>query len=97
MIKFTAPEDRIIKKGPEKGLKEGPEKEPENFSEKKAQRYETIIKLISNNAFISIPKISKESGIGLKAIKTDLKYLQDHDIIERVGSARGGHWKIIRK
>lgn len=97
MIKFTAPEGRIIKKGTEKGPKKGLEKGPENVSEKKAKRYEDIMRLISNNASISIPGIAKELDIGIKAVKTDIKELQNYGVIERIGSARGGYWKIIKE
>ena len=90
MTKFTTPEDRIIRRGPEKGPKKGPKKGPE----KKEKRYEDIIRLMSNNASIAIPGIAKELNIGIKAVKTAIKEMQNHGIIERVGSARGGYWKI---
>jgi len=51
--------------------------------------------LISQNNEITIPKLSKTIGVTERTIERNLKKLQEQNKLTRVGSAKGGHWKLI--
>ncbi|RLD80225.1 MAG: ArsR family transcriptional regulator, partial [Bacteroidetes bacterium] len=57
-----------------------------------------ILNLISQN-----PKISRKEmanniiGITEDGVKYNLNKLKNNGIIERIGPAKGGHWKILKK
>ena len=93
MVKFTAPEERIIKKLHQNLHQNLHQKIPG----KTVDRSEDILRLIHQNASISTTKIAKELGVSLRTIKTDMTNLVNSGIIERIGAARGGYWKIIKE
>jgi ATP-dependent DNA helicase RecG len=57
-----------------------------------------ILELISQN-----PKISRKemainiAGITEDGVKYNLNKLKNNGIIERIGPAKGGYWKILKK
>jgi len=57
-----------------------------------------ILELISQN-----PKISRKEmainivGITEDGVKYNLNKLKNNGIIERIGPAKGGYWKILKK
>ena len=53
-----------------------------------------IIELIKKNPAITIPKIASETGLTVKGIEWNLKKLKEAGILERIGPAKGGYWKI---
>jgi ATP-dependent DNA helicase RecG len=53
-----------------------------------------ILALILGDKFISIPVIAKKLGISTTAVENNLKKLKTKGAIERVGSARGGAWRV---
>jgi len=53
-----------------------------------------ILALIAGNKFISIPVIAKKLGISTTAVENNLKKLKTKGAIARVGSARGGAWRV---
>lgn len=93
MIKFTAPEDRIIRKLPQKL----PQELPQKVTKKVTDRYKNILNLIRRDSYISTSKIAQELDVSHKTIKTDMINLRNYNIIERVGTTQGGYWKIIEK
>lgn len=54
-----------------------------------------ILDCIKNNPFISAKKIADQITISSRKVQENLKKLKDLGLIERIGSAKGGHWKII--
>lgn len=53
-----------------------------------------IIKAIHKNNKVSKRELEEIVGISATAIDNNLNALKDCGLIERVGSAKGGHWKI---
>ena len=60
-------------------------------------RREKIVKIIKENSKITAYDLSKKFNVTDRTIKRDLKVLTDNNIIEYVGSAKGGYWKVIEK
>jgi len=53
-----------------------------------------ILELMYANNKIAIPELSKRISLGTTAIENNIKKLKAKDVLERVGSAKGGYWKI---
>jgi predicted HTH transcriptional regulator len=56
-----------------------------------------IIELISENSFITIPQMASIIKVTERSIERNIQALQKRNIIKRVGSAKGGYWKIVTK
>ena len=54
-----------------------------------------IVRLIVENPKISKKKMAISIGISTTSIDKNIVALKDKNIIKRVGSDSGGHWKII--
>ncbi|MEJ8752477.1 HTH domain-containing protein [Lagierella sp. ICN-221743] len=55
-----------------------------------------IIRIIENNPEITASDLSKKFDLTERTIKRDLKKLTDDKLIEYVGSAKNGYWKVIK-
>ena len=56
-----------------------------------------ILEAITDNSHITIKDLSEKVGIGTTAVENNLKKLKTKGAIERVGSARGGAWRVNAK
>lgn len=54
-----------------------------------------IIKEIENNPYISIPELATYIGLTERSIERNINKLKKDGVIERVGPAKGGYWRII--
>lgn len=59
----------------------------------KTQSY--VLKTIASNPNVTIEEIAREMQVSEKTIERAIKFLKDNGIIERVGSTKTGHWKIL--
>lgn len=50
--------------------------------------------MIMDNPRITQAAIADELGLTIRAVKKSIKELIDEGIVERIGAARGGMWKI---
>ena len=57
-------------------------------------RRKQIVKIIKTNSKITAHDLSKEFNVSERTIERDLKVLTDGEIIEYVGSAKNGYWKV---
>lgn len=57
---------------------------------------ERIIRFIAENPKITRAKLSEQLGIAPSAVQKHIDALKADEIIERVGGAKDGYWKIIR-
>ena len=89
MIKFTGPEDRIVRVS--KGV---PDKVSDRVSEKVTEREKQLLMLIEEDPGYTKQVLAERMAVSRKTIGEYLKSLKEKDIIERVGSARKGYWKI---
>jgi len=53
-----------------------------------------IIKAIHKNSKVSKRELEEIIGLSATAIDNNLEFLKEVQLIERMGSAKGGHWKI---
>ncbi len=69
-----------------------PKKVPRNVPK---NRLEQVFELIRENSEITSAQIAELLGVSDKTIKRDISKLKSENRIERLGSLKAGHWKII--
>ena len=52
------------------------------------------LETIKENPNITTQELSKKVGISDRKIKDNIKKLKENNLLERIGPAKGGHWKI---
>jgi len=55
-----------------------------------------IIELIKEDSSITRDGLAKKTGLTVRGIEWNLEKLKKKGLIKRIGSARAGHWKIIK-
>lgn len=75
------------------GDEESREKTPKS-GEKPTKSREKIIALLLENGKLSATLLARKIGISAKAVEKHLANLKADGIIERVGPAKGGYWKV---
>jgi len=58
-------------------------------------RVERMLKLIDENNKITTARLAKILGVSRMTIARDIDSLKQKNIIQRIGSPKGGHWKVI--
>ena len=53
-----------------------------------------IIEIMSDNAYVTIPEISKAIGVSIPTVNRHIKELANRDMIKRIGSRKAGYWKV---
>ena len=66
----------------------------EESREKPTKSRDKIVALLSEDGRLSAVDLGKKIGISAKSIEKHLANLKADGIIERVGPAKGGHWKV---
>jgi ATP-dependent DNA helicase RecG len=66
---------------------------PDETSEKTSEK---ILEAITSNNQITISELAETIGLTTRSIERNIKKLQQEGKLERIGSFKGGHWKIIR-
>lgn len=56
---------------------------------------EKILKLILEDPSVSTEEMSKRIGITKKGIEWQIIRLKKEGILQRIGPAKGGYWKVI--
>ena len=67
------------------------------IDEKWGENQRKIIGLIDSNKIISIVEIAKQLKLGTTTIENNIPKLKQKHLLKRVGPAKGGYWKIIKK
>ena len=75
------------------GEEESREKTRQN-RENPTKSREKVIAMLSENGKLSAAALAKKIGISAKAIERHLANLKADGIIERIGPAKGGYWKV---
>lgn len=91
--KHMGPGDFEEGKGPENGTATL-EKVRRKFGKNFGETSEKIIQLVFNEPAISARKMSEEIGISSRAVEKQLASLKQRGVLERIGPARGGYWKV---
>ena len=85
MIKFTGPEDRIIRVS---------DTVNDKVNVHVNDRQKELLSYLIQDPGYTVSQLSEIMKVSIKTIAGYLKVLKDKGIIERVGSARNGYWKI---
>lgn len=75
-------------------LEEEQEKTISDQKRPESDQIKMILELIKEKPQISRSEISHKMGLHESSVKRRLKMMVDKGIIQRIGSDRGGHWKI---
>ena len=75
------------------GNEESREKAPKG-REKPIKSREKIVALLSEDGKLSAAALAEKIGISAKAVEKHLANLKINGIIERIGPAKGGYWKV---
>lgn len=84
MIKFTAPEDRIV----------GPT--ARKVTEKVTEKEQELLGLLLEDPGYTMPQLADKLKISRKTVATRLKSLKEKGVVKRIGSDRKGYWKILQ-
>lgn len=80
-----------------KGSANLPIKVTAKVTAKVTKNQETILAEMRTNPHITAKDLSKIVGISERKIKENIKKLKEKRLLNRIGSAKGGHWEIIEK
>ena len=56
---------------------------------------EKVLELLKENAKVTTAILARELSISTKTIERAIKTLKEENKIERIGSDKGGYWKVI--
>ena len=68
----------------------------QNDNVKITKNQQTIIDEVKKNPFVTQEELSEIIGITIPNINRNMKKLQEHGIIKRVGADKNGHWEILK-
>jgi ATP-dependent DNA helicase RecG len=68
-----------------------------SFGDKVGDNQQKILENISKNPYIAASELASIIGISKRKIEENLSKLKAKGLIERIGSPKGGYWKIIEK
>lgn len=91
MIKFSAPEELVVRSIRPKVTEKVIEKVIENLDDKSLK----ILKLLVEDPGYKYVELAEKLSLSQKTIYLRLKKMQEDGLIERVGSARNGYWKVM--
>jgi ATP-dependent DNA helicase RecG len=63
----------------------------------KEKSKEKIIKIISENPYISMNELSVLTGLSMSGIEKNIRNLKRERLLRRIGPAKGGYWQVIEK
>ena len=89
MIKFTAPEDRIIRSTGNLS-----EKLSDKLSDKLPDKEQRALELLMEDPGLTSVQIAEKLNVSRVSVTKYLKALKEKGIISRIGSDRKGYWKI---
>lgn len=55
-----------------------------------------ILGYMQENETVAIPELAAKLGVTERTIERNIKKLQSNNVLERIGDAKGGKWKIIK-
>ena len=94
MIKFTAPEDRIVHSTLQKVTEKVTEKVSEKVTEKVTEKELSLLKVILEDPGYTMDEMATQLSVSRKTISIWLNSLKSKGIVRRVGSTKTGHWEV---
>ena len=92
MIKFTGPEDRIVRVTDRLS-----DQLSEKLSDKLSDKEKLTLELLVEDPGYTSPQIADKLSVSRVSVTKYLKALKEKGLIERVGSDRKGYWKVNAK
>ena len=89
MIKFTAPEDRVVRLN-----KQFTDNLSDNLSDKLSDKEQKTLELLLEDPGYTALQLAEKLHVSRVSVTKYLKALKQKGIIERIGSDRSGYWKI---
>ena len=86
MVKFTASEDQIVRR---------PGKVTERVTERVTEQELKVIELLQEDPGYTYAELAEKLSVSRKTISERMKKLREKKVIERVGSATKGYWKML--
>ncbi len=83
MIKFPAPEDRVIRV-------------TERVTVKVTDKEQELLTLLTEDPGYTMPQLAERLSVSRKTVAARLKKLKEDGLIERIGSDRKGYWKLLK-
>lgn len=93
MIKFSAPEDRVVRTSADRVT----EKVTERVTEKVTETENQLLALLMEDPAYTYEALSKKLNVSRKTVGGLIKSLKSKNIIRRVGSDTKGYWQITLK
>ena len=81
MVKFTGPEDRIIRV-------------TGRVTDKVTEKERRLLANLLEDSGYTMPQLAENNNISRKTVAGILRSVKEKGIIERIGSDRKGYWKI---
>ena len=97
MIKFSAPEDRVVRTSTDRVTEKVTEKVTERVTEKVTEAENQLLALLMEDPAYTYEALSKKLNVSRKTIGGLIKSLKSKNIISRVGSDTKGYWQITLK
>ena len=95
MIQFCAPEELVVHSATPRVTEKTNDRVIKKVIENLDKKSLKILKLLVEDPGYTYLKLAKETSLSQKTIYMLLKRMQEEGLIERVGSARNGYWKVI--
>ncbi len=73
------------------------EKLNEKLDEKLGVRRASILEMIHANPKITVTDLASRLGISRTAVDKNIQLLKANGWLERIGPAKGGHWKVTKQ
>ena len=89
MIKFTAPENRVVRLN-----KQITDNLSDNLSDKLSDKEQKTLELLLEDPGYTALQLAEKLHVSRVSVTKYLKALKQKGIIERIGSDRSGYWKI---
>ncbi len=90
-------ERKVTKSSPKSSPKGSPKSSPKSLNgiSHLSATQQRILEMFLDNPSVTQAAMAEELGITVRAVKRSVKELSENGIVERVGSARKGFWKVI--
>lgn len=95
MIKFTAPEDRIIRSHADGVTDKVTDGVTDKVTDKVTENERQLLDLLLLDPGYTSDALAQHLSISRKTVSKRLKSLKEKGVLRRVGSDRKGHWEII--
>lgn len=92
MIKFTAPEERVVRSVTNRVTENVTDKVTDTLDETSLK----ILNLISIDPAYTTTYIADKVALSRKTVSLRLKMLKEKGLVERIGSDRKGYWKLLK-